>query len=150
MKLEIPKPISEVDITHAETIATHVREAFHGAGRNPDYTNSEYSVRGSIANLEFRRVILEDCKVEGLIPGCIVVHKKINKDQRMAIMTWGIVFGLNAPDSTIAIWKPIRVKWVSGSFEDCHATDLIIMNYAPDKGTLQGRARRDFNANPAV
>lgn len=147
MKLEIPKPITEVDVTHAE-VATHVREAF----RNPDYTNGDYGSSvmdgNSIANLEFRRVILEDCKVEGVHPGATVVHRKIAKDKRMDIMTWGIVQAYNAPTSHMPVWRPVRVKWLSGSFEDCHATDLIIMNYVPDKGTLQGRAKSDVNPGP--
>lgn len=141
MKLTIPKPVTEVDTTHAENPPPF-------AGRNPDYSNSEYSHSSTIANLEFRRVILEDCRVEGVIPGATVVHKKIAKDKRTDIHTWGIVFAYVSPLSQSATWRPVRVKWLSGSFEDVHATDLIIMNYVPDKGTLQGRARSDINPGP--
>lgn len=143
--MEIPKPITEVDVTHAE-IATHVREAF----RNPDYTNSEYSSSGNnhIANLEFRRAILEDCRVEGMIPGTTVVHRKIAKDKRMDILTWGVIISYVSPLSSTQTWRPIRVKWLSGSFEDCHATDLIILSHVPDKGVLQKRTQSDINPGP--
>ena len=140
MKLEIPKPITEIDLTHVEQIETQVR--------NPDYTNGEYSSGNTLENLEFRRVIIEDCRLDGIIPGATVVHRKIAKDKRLEIMTWGVVFAYHAPTSTLAIWRPVRVKWLSGSFEDCHATDLIVMNYAPDKGVLQERARSDRNPSP--
>jgi len=148
MKLEIPKPITEVDISHVEEdVATHVREAFI---RNPDYTNSGYGNDNTLGNMEFRRAILEDCKVEGLVPGAVVVHKKIVKDRRTEIFTWGIIYTMNAPIAIMTAWRPVKVKWLSGSFEDCHATDLIIMNYIPDKALLKERANLDINPNPLV
>ena len=149
MKLEIPKPITEIDATNVEPSV--VQAAFENGefvGRNPNYTNSEYEQGNSIGNLEFRRVIIEDCRVEGVIPGATVVHRKIAKDRRIDIITWGVVFGYNGITAQTSVWRPVRVKWLNGSFEDCHATDLIVMNYAPDKGVLQERAKSDRNPSP--
>ena len=144
MKLVIPRPISEVDISNVDVIVQ---------ARNPNYTNGKY-VEGAYEttayplNDELKTLILDDCKSEGMITRCIVVHKKVQLMKRMDPNTWGIIIAHNAVHSAHSLWRPVRVRWFSGSYEDCHGKDLIVMIYAPDLSILQGRARSDISPNP--
>src|SRR5258708_22330221 len=143
MKLSIPKPITEIDLSHEEVFKPTRR------GYMPDYERNEYPHsgqeeiyvgNGQYADGDFRTSILEDCVTEGLIPGTVVVHKKIEMSKRIDPLCWGIVTAHNSATLASMPWKPLRIRWLSGSYEDLHATDLLIMMNVPDKSILKRRA----------
>ena len=166
MKLTIPRPVSEIDESNLDPIPqTPIQRIWQGRRdvlnheRNPDYTNEGsypeireqgalYVGNGIYVDQELRAAIVADCILDGCIPGAIVVHKKIAKDKRTDPLTWGIVISHNSVTSKLSVWKPVRVKWVSGSYDDVHAVDLIVMINVPDQSILKRRAMDEPKPNP--
>ena len=135
MKLVIQKPIVEHDLTHRV-------EPFEGRAvlLRP--------IANENVDSEIRRLYLDDCKSEGFVPGAVVVHTRISVEDRTTPISWGIILYLNTSITLPTAerigpskpWKPIRVKWVNGSFEDCNSQDLRVMMPVPELALLKRRA----------
>lgn len=157
MKLEIPKAVADTDVAHADIIPAEPE------GRNPDFTNDTYlpNVGGNEALVwpigpaeadnvnehEIKRLIIDDCRSAGLVSGAVVVHQRLPLGQRLAPGNWGFVIRANGLSETSADvnwkWKPLCVRWATGSYEDCSQTDLCLLMTVPDKFILKARASRD-------
>lgn len=149
LKLTIPKPITEIDLSHEEPVVktSHYLEdqTLPNFSSYPPSNGTLYLGNGQYVDTDLRQSILEDCVVEGFQIGAIVVHKKIAMDKRIEPQCWGAIIGHNTINSKLMPWKPLRVRWLSGSYEDLHATDAIVMIHVPDKSILKRRALGEPN-----
>lgn len=164
MKLAIPKPVVEHDLTHAEANprfgnapSAWDSQRYRSNGlteanaRNPDYTDSghypsllrQIDSENMNVDAEVRRLYLDDCKSQGFELGCVVVHTRTARSKRIEPLNWGFVISYNTDREAGSVWTPVRVRWANGSYEDCHTHELKLMIHVPDKFVLIARATRN-------
>ena len=140
MKLTILKPIVEHDVSNVRipeefnrypTILTPIEQ-------NPEPRFIPSAAEENIDE-EIKFLCLEDAKIEGFIKGAIIVHVRIAVENRTMPLNWGVVAYLNETSYDKKPWKPVRCKWLTGSFEDCDPKDLRIIMPALDLAILKKR-----------
>lgn len=134
MKLSFPKPVSEKDTSNASAEVTYPVIV-----RPIDESSSVFE-RNQPLESEVKHLYLDDCKQEGFVPGAVVVHSRTAILKRTDPKNWGIITELNSPASIIGEWCPIQVRWINGSYEDCHSKELRLLIYKPDENVLKRRA----------
>lgn len=135
MKLHVAKPISIIDNSNIDP--PEPRQGF------VPIADSENESNVVAIDQDIRELILEDAKTEGCIRGAVVVHKRTLLAKRIDVTHWGIIlYHHPTNENTSSIWKPVRVKWLSGEYENCHVQDLCVLIYVPTTEILKGRAAR--------
>lgn len=177
MKLAIPKPIVEHDHSEAvaDVPMSAVPRAWDDpryrpplSQRNPDYTDSGSYSEGennrpiaavlrpidsenssSHIDAEIKRLYRDDCISDGFKPGAVIVHTRVQPAHRLNTLCWGLVVSFNTETEIKGSpWKPLRVRWLNGSYEDCNPSELKLLILVPDKSILLARATRAIKPNP--
>lgn len=72
--------------------------------------------------------LVADLERDGFKRGAIVVNTRVKERERIDPANWGAIISFIHPN--IRDKNPVRVKWMSGSYENCTAKELKLV-YTP-------------------
>lgn len=136
MKITIPKPVVICDASNLNEIQDEGGWEEQASLLRPPPQNNVIPIDD-----EIRRLFIDDCISEGYLVGAVVVHVRTVVSHRTIPTSWGVVITHNTGASPFSTkWKPLQIKWLNGTYEDCEPKDLRIMLGAVSIDILRKRA----------
>lgn len=86
---------------------------------------------------EIVNLIIEGLRARKLTEGALVVSKKVPQVGRTVPNNWGLITHLNEYAQKGAIYKPLVVQWLSGSRQEMHEEDLLLVQAPPSPDDLK-------------